>query len=112
MHLDEQFAGTGHRGIGFYLQDNLSDEQGLYACYGRLVRSQYPVAEDGAELGGHSLCHEVEQGLVPVLQVDIHQAVVGRVVEHLAFGKLPAYHGFVVVGNDLRDDGMVDAFGL
>ena len=34
------------------------------------------------------------------------------VVEHLAFGKLPTYHGFVVVGNDLRDDGMVNTFGL
>ena len=60
--------------------------QRLYAGHGRFVRSQYPCTKDSTQLGGHRLCHDVEQLLIAVFQVNIYQPVVRRIAEQLPFG--------------------------
>ena len=47
-----------------------------------------------------------------MLQVDVDEAVIRRVVEGLPFGQLPGGHAFIVVGYDLVDDGVGDIPGL
>ena len=44
----------------------------------------------------------------PVLQVDVDEAVIRRVVEDLPFGQLPGGHALIVVGYDLVNDGVGD----
>ena len=47
-----------------------------------------------------------------IFQINIYQAIIRRIVEHLTFRQLPAYHIFIVIGNHLMNNRVVDTLGL
>ena len=103
-------AGVHARGnvAVFDTESSIPPERFLYAVNALLPED----IVGGTQLARHSLRHQIEQGLIAVLQIHIYEAIIRGIMKHLPLGKLSVDHAFVVIGNYLRDDRMLNALGL
>ena len=91
----------------FYLDDDFADVHGLHSADGWSVGSEDAVAEGLSEGVCHLVCEVLQELVVAMAKIDVDDAVERGIMEELAFLHLLLVHGWVVVADDVVDDGCV-----